>query len=93
MYVGFGSIVLDDPTSMVNMVLEALRAAGVRGIISKGWSDFQGDDAEDIYFIGDCPHEWLFPRMAAVVHHGGAGTTACGIKNAIPTVIVPFFGE
>ena len=92
-YLGFGSIVLDDPASMLNTIVQAVHAAGVRAIISKGWSDFGSEASEDIYYIGDCPHEWLFPRMAAVVHHGGAGTTACGIKNAIPTIIVPFFGE
>ena len=85
--------VLDDPASMLSTIVQAVHAAGVRAIISKGWSDFGGEASEDIYYIGDCPHEWLFPRMAAVVHHGGAGTTACGIKNAIPTIIVPFFGE
>jgi len=92
-YIGFGSIVLDDPAKMLATIVEAVRAAGVRAIISKGWSDLGGDVSENIYYIGDCPHEWLFPRMAAVVHHGGAGTTACGIKNGIPTLICPFFGE
>lgn len=92
-YLGFGSIVLDNPAGMLNIILEAVRAAGVRAIISKGWSDFGGEKTSDIYYIGDCPHEWLFPRMAAVVHHGGAGTTACGIRNSIPTIVVPFFGE
>ena len=94
MYVGFGSIVLDDPKQILDTILGAVRLAGMRAIISKGWSDLGGDVLEDnIYFIGDCPHEWLFPRMAAVVHHGGAGTTACGLKNGIPTTIVPFFGD
>lgn len=47
----------------------------------------------DVLFIDDCPHEWLFERVSAVVHHGGAGTTACGLRNGKPTIIVPFFGE
>lgn len=93
MYIGFGSIVLDDPAKMLATIVEAVRAAGVRAIISKGWSDLGRDVGENIYYIGDCPHEWLLPRMAAVVHHGGAGTTACGIKNGIPTLVCPFFGE
>ncbi|TIA11655.1 UDP-Glycosyltransferase/glycogen phosphorylase [Aureobasidium pullulans] len=92
-YIGFGSIVLDDPAKMLATILDAVRAAGVRAIISKGWSDLGGDVGENIYYIGDCPHEWLFPRMAAVVHHGGAGTTACGIRNGIPTLVCPFFGD
>src|SRR3954470_3265699 len=92
-YVGFGSIVLDDPERVVRTILDAVRAAGVRAIISKGWSQLAGPASEDIYWIGDCPHEWLFAHVAAVVHHGGAGTTACGLRNGVPTVIVPFFGE
>jgi hypothetical protein len=79
---------------MLDTILGAVRLAGVRAVISKGWSDLGGDfDDDNIFFVGDCPHEWLFPRMAAVVHHGGAGTTACGLKNGIPTTIVPFFGD
>lgn len=92
-YIGFGSIVLDDPERVVRIILDAVRAAGVRAIISKGWSDLAGPASEDIYWIGDCPHEWLFANVAAVVHHGGAGTTACGLKNGVPTIVVPFFGE
>ena len=93
-YLGFGSIVLDDPKHVLDTILGAVRLAGVRAVISKGWSYLGGDDVDDnIFFVGDCPHEWLFPRMAAVVHHGGAGTTACGLINGIPTTIVPFFGD
>ncbi|KAG9566290.1 sterol glucosyltransferase, partial [Aureobasidium melanogenum] len=92
-YIGFGSIVLDDPAKMLSIVLGAVRASGVRAIISKGWSDLDGDASENIYYIGDCPHEWLFPRVAAVVHHGGAGTSACGLKNGRPTLVCPFFGD
>ena len=92
-YIGFGSIVLDDPQRVIRTILDAVRAARVRAIISKGWSNLAGSASEDIYWIGDCPHEWLFANVAAVVHHGGAGTTACGLKNGVPTVVVPFFGE
>ncbi|ENH64141.1 Sterol 3-beta-glucosyltransferase [Fusarium oxysporum f. sp. cubense race 1] len=48
---------------------------------------------DSVFYLGDCPHEWLFKRVAAVVHHGGAGTTACGLVNGRPTTIVPFFGD
>ncbi|KAK0721774.1 hypothetical protein B0T26DRAFT_700265 [Lasiosphaeria miniovina] len=92
-YIGFGSIVLDYPERVVRTILDAVRAARVRAIISKGWSDLAGPASEDIYWVGDCPHEWLFAHVAAVVHHGGAGTTACGLRNGVPTVIVPFFGD
>ncbi|OGE47759.1 hypothetical protein PENARI_c037G02547 [Penicillium arizonense] len=92
-YIGFGSIVLEDPIRINAAILDAVNAAGVRVIISKGWSNLGGKQSENVYFIGDCPHEWLFQHVAAVVHHGGAGTTACGLRNARPTIIVPFFGD
>ncbi|CAN9325860.1 unnamed protein product [Alternaria alternata] len=94
-YIGFGSIVLDDPQRITAVILEAVRANGFRAIVSKGWSKLgdHGESHEDIIFIGDCPHEWLFQHVAAVVHHGGAGTTACGLLNGKPTTIVPFFGD
>lgn len=92
-YIGFGSIVVDDPQKLIGIVLEAVRLAGVRAIVSKGWSELAGRPDENIYYIGDCPHGWLFQRVAAVVHHGGAGTTACGLQNGKPTTVVPFFGE
>ncbi|KAJ5285264.1 hypothetical protein N7524_000570 [Penicillium chrysogenum] len=71
----------------------AVNAVGVRAIISKGWSNLSGMNTDKVHFIGDCPHEWLFQHVAAVVHHGGAGTTACGLRNAKPTIIIPFFGD
>ncbi|KAF4497109.1 sterol glucosyltransferase [Fusarium agapanthi] len=94
-YVGFGSIVLENPQRITQTILDACRAAGVRVIISRGWSKLGGDSpsTSDVFYLGDCPHEWLFKQVAAVVHHGGAGTTACGLYNARPTVIVPFFGD
>ncbi|KAF1950307.1 sterol glucosyltransferase [Byssothecium circinans] len=95
-YIGFGSIVIADPAKMTSMILEAVRNLGVRAIISRGWSNL-GDGlpskSKDVLFIGDCPHEWLFQHVAVVVHHGGAGTAACGLRNACPTVIIPFFGD
>ncbi|KAK5791027.1 hypothetical protein VI817_006336 [Penicillium citrinum] len=92
-YIGFGSIVVDDPQKLIGTVLEAVQLAGVRAIVSKGWSELAGRPDENIYYIGDCPHGWLFQRVAAVVHHGGAGTTACGLQNGKPTTVVPFFGD
>ncbi|PKS06254.1 hypothetical protein jhhlp_007000 [Lomentospora prolificans] len=97
-YIGFGSIVLDDPEKLNAMLVQAVRSVGVRAIISKGWSKLGGDvvgptSEGDIFYLGDCPHEWLFKHVSAVVHHGGAGTTACGLLNGRPTTIVPFFGD
>ncbi|SPN96558.1 related to sterol glucosyltransferase [Cephalotrichum gorgonifer] len=97
-YVGFGSIVIDDPQRLDTTIVRAARQTGVRAIISKGWSNLGGEtvgqNAEgDIFYLGDCPHEWLFQNVSAVIHHGGAGTTACGLLNGRPTTIVPFFGD
>ncbi|KAF2015140.1 glycosyltransferase family 1 protein [Aaosphaeria arxii CBS 175.79] len=96
-YIGFGSIVIEDPAKMTSLILEAVRmCGGARAIVSRGWSNLgegMPDENGDILFIGDCPHEWLFQNVAAVVHHGGAGTAACGLRNGCPTVVVPFFGD
>ncbi|KAL6406718.1 hypothetical protein AUP68_09521 [Ilyonectria robusta] len=92
-YIGFGSIVIDDPQKMSAMINEAVRVTGTRALISRGWSKLDGPESENVMYLGDCPHEWLFQHVAAVVHHGGAGTTACGLLNGRPTTIVPFFGD
>lgn len=86
---------IDDPKALTETILQALRLTGTRALISRGWSKLGQDCVSDnnVFFLDDCPHEWLFGRVAAVVHHGGAGTTACGLFNGIPTLIVPFFGE
>ncbi|KAM0550288.1 hypothetical protein ACHAPJ_008958 [Fusarium lateritium] len=94
-YIGFGSIVIDDPEKLTATIMDAVHATGTRAIVSRGWSKLGGDSKGDdqVFFLGDCPHEWLFQHVTAVVHHGGAGTTACGLLNAKPTTIVPFFGD
>lgn len=95
-YIGFGSIVIDEPSRMTDDLVNTVHCLGIRAIISKGWSGLgegMKDVSKDILFIDDCPHEWLFQRVAAVVHHGGAGTSACGLRNGCPTVVVPFFGD
>ncbi|KAJ2898613.1 hypothetical protein MKZ38_003810 [Zalerion maritima] len=96
-YIGFGSIVIDDLDRMTHTILEAVRSTGARALISRGWSSLGGGaeniEGDDIFYLGDCPHEWLFQNVAAVIHHGGAGTTACGLLNGRPTTIVPFFGD
>ncbi|QIX00753.1 hypothetical protein AMS68_006270 [Peltaster fructicola] len=95
-YIGFGSIVVDDPDKFTQMIFEAVRMAGVRALINKGWGGIGGDGKdvpEGIYMISNVPHDWLFPKVKAVIHHGGAGTTAIGLKCGKPTMIVPFFGD
>ncbi|KAL3517775.1 hypothetical protein ACH5RR_020364 [Cinchona calisaya] len=94
-YIGFGSLPVQEPEKMTQIIVEALEITGQRGIINKGWGGL-GDLAEPkdfIYLLDNVPHDWLFLQCAAVVHHGGAGTTAAGLKAACPTTIVPFFGD
>ncbi|KAG9252370.1 uncharacterized protein F5Z01DRAFT_682551 [Emericellopsis atlantica] len=92
-YIGFGSIVVDNPSSLSEIILEAVSITGTRALISRGWSKLDGAESTDVMFLDDCPHEWLFQHVRAVVHHGGAGTTACGLLHGRPTTIVPFFGD
>jgi UDP:flavonoid glycosyltransferase YjiC (YdhE family) len=95
-YIGFGSIVVDDPDGLTQTIFTAVLKSGVRAIVSKGWGGIGGDAAgvpEGVFMLGNCPHDWLFRQVSAVVHHGGAGTTAAGIMAGCPTVVVPFFGD
>ena len=95
-YIGFGSIVIDDPNAMTKMIFDAVKKTGQRALVSKGWGGFGADEIgipEGVFMLGNCPHDWLFQHVSCVVHHGGAGTTAAGIKAGRPTVVVPFFGD
>ncbi|KMZ56048.1 Sterol 3-beta-glucosyltransferase, family GT1 [Zostera marina] len=92
-YVGFGSLPLQEPEKMTEIILEALEKTGQRGIINKGWGGLGNRLKDSVYLLDNCPHDWLFLQCKAVVHHGGAGTTAAGLKAACPTTIVPFFGD
>lgn len=95
-YVGFGSIVVDDPIKLTKVVFEAIKKTGQRAIVSRGWGNLGVEDVgvpDNILVIGSCPHDWLFPRVSCVIHHGGAGTTAAGLALGRPTIIVPFFGD
>ncbi|KAK7259983.1 hypothetical protein RIF29_25645 [Crotalaria pallida] len=94
-YIGFGSLPVQEPKKMTEIIVEALEKSGQRGIINKGWGGLGNlaEPKDSIYLLDNCPHDWLFLRCKAVVHHGGAGTTAAGLKAACPTTIVPFFGD
>lgn len=95
-YIGFGSIVVDDPSVLSKAVFSAIRQTGVRAVVSKGWGGLGSNGAEipeNVFMLGNVPHDWLFKKVSAVVHHGGAGTTAIGLTLGKPTVIVPFFGD
>ena len=95
-YVGFGSIFGRNPARTTKIVIEAVQRAGVRAIIATGWGglDVRPFELPDtIHAIESAPHDWLFPRVSAVVHHGGCGTTAAGLRAGKPSVLCPFFGD
>lgn len=93
-YVGFGSIAGRAPRRLAGTVLEAIGRTGQRGLIASGWGGLEASSLpENVYRIDSVPHDWLLPRVSAVVHHGGAGTTAAGLRAGRPTVICPFFGD
>lgn len=92
-YVGFGSISdRGGAAETTRLVIDALRRAGKRGVIATGWNAMEqsGEPAPDMLFIEGAPHDWLFTHMAAVVHHGGAGTTAAAFRAGVPAVVVPY---
>lgn len=93
-YIGFGSMSNRDPEKTANLVLGALEQTGQRAVLMSGWSGLRADNApSSVCVIDSAPHTWLFPRMAAVAHHGGAGTTAAGLRAGAPSIIIPFFGD
>jgi sterol 3beta-glucosyltransferase len=92
-YVGFGSMRAADPQAQLALILDALAQAGERGVILTPDGLPPVAVPETVLLVNDIPHAWLFPQMAAVVHHGGAGTTAAGLRAGRPTVVVPFFTD
>ena len=101
--IGFGSMTERDPEGTNAIMLEAVRRVGARAVLLGGWSEKGslgpggGDGARElapgVLGLAAAPHDWLFPRCAAVVHHGGAGTTAAGLRAGRPSVIVPHFAD
>jgi sterol 3beta-glucosyltransferase len=93
--IGFGSMVSGDRAATLTIVLDALKLAGLRGVLLSGWSEIgAGSDLpKTVFSAPSIPHSWLFPRMAAVVHHGGAGTTGAGLRAGIPSVICPHLAD
>ncbi len=93
-YIGFGSMIDHDPAGLRQMVLDALAQTGQRAVLLSGWANLGADDMPDsVYVVDSAPHDWLFDRVTAVVHHGGAGTTAAGLRAGVPSVLVPYFAD
>ncbi len=93
-YVGFGSMFSSNPEATAALMVAALAQSGQRGVIYGGWSGVTTANFPDTVFLaGSLPHSWLFPQMAAVVHHGGAGTTAAALYAGMPAIVTPFFGD
>ena len=91
-YFGFGSMPVAAATSRT--LIDAARAAGRRPIVSEGWAELGLiDEGSDCFAVGDVNQQALFPRVAAVVHHGGAGTTLAAARAGAPQVVVPMFGD
>ncbi|MEO1762748.1 MAG: glycosyltransferase [Cyanobacteria bacterium J06629_18] len=90
-YIGFGSMRSADPEALTKLILAALERTGRRGIILTGWGALSNTDLpKNVFQVSSIPHNWLFPKMAAVVHHGGSGTTSAGLRAGVPSIIVPF---
>jgi UDP:flavonoid glycosyltransferase YjiC (YdhE family) len=93
-YVGFGSMSNRRPEETAELIVQALKRAGQRGVILGGWGGLRPANLPDSVFLLDsAPFSWLFPRMAAVVHHGGAGTTSAGLRAGVPSAVIPFFAD
>ncbi len=90
-YIGFGSMFMNGGARKGEMVVEALKLAGQRGIVATGWGGLAVDGVSDnLFVVEDVPYDWLFPQAAAVVHHGGAGTTGAALRAGKPTLVCPF---
>jgi sterol 3beta-glucosyltransferase len=93
-YVGFGSLGDVKPERVTRLVLRALALSGQRGVLLTGWDGVTRETAPaNVFYINDVPHAWLFPQMAAVVHHGGAGTTGAGLRAGVPSILTPLAGD
>jgi sterol 3beta-glucosyltransferase len=93
-FVGFGSMSGRDPAGVGRTVLEALRESGERGVIVTGWGGLRLEGTPPgVFVMESAPYEWLLPRVKAVVHHGGAGTTAAGLRAGRPSVVCPFVAD
>jgi len=92
--IGFGSMIGHNLENVTRMVIDGVSKSGCRAVLLSGWAGIgNAEPGDNIYRLEAAPHEWLYPRVAAAVHHGGAGTTAASLRAGVPTVIVPHLGD
>jgi UDP:flavonoid glycosyltransferase YjiC (YdhE family) len=89
-FIGFGSMPIADPARMTALVVEAVRLSGMRAILHAGWAGLGGVLPPEIFPIDYAPYGRLFPHMAAIVHHGGSGTTGFALRSGVPSLVIPF---
>ena len=94
-YVGFGSMRGQNPDAIGEMVQQMVHATGSRAVVATGAGGIAmaGVNTDSVHVVDEAPHDWLFPRTAAIIHHGGAGTTAAALLAGRPQVICPFTGD
>ena len=91
-YIGFGSMTGRNDPETLRLIVDAID--GRRAVVAQGWGSLGTDGLPpNIYPLQAAPHDWLFPQMAAVVHHGGAGTTAAGLRAGVPAVVIPHIAD
>ncbi|MGD1895650.1 MAG: glycosyltransferase [Phormidesmis sp.] len=94
LYIGFGSMIPRHPEKLAQMIVSAIEETKQRAVLCSGWGNIKQTDLPSSIFLAESvPHDWLFPRVAAAIHHGGAGTTAATLRAGIPSVVVPFFAD
>ena len=93
-YIGFGSMIERDAERTTDIILEATRRSGLRALLLGGWAGLgEGDLPDSVLRLDYAPHDWLFPRMAALVHHGGMGTAGAGLRAGRPALVIPRFAD
>jgi len=92
-FIGFGSMVIQDTIKLSDIIMKAARSSGTRIVVQSSWSKLDVSAEPLCRNVGPAPHDWLLPHCCAVVHHGGAGTTAAGLRYGLPTLVCPFFAD
>ena len=93
-YLGFGSMSDRSPEQLTRIAVEALMRSGRRGILAAGWEGMRGQPlSRNILMIDGAPHDWLFDRVAMIVHHGGVGTVAAALRAGVAQIVTPFSAD